>query len=695
MRGQNKKTLILVALLVSITFFLFGPVEYYMTNINEIWFSLNSIIGLLFSVALISTAAIYLVLFILPDKLQKVFACLVFSIGLGLYLQGNFLNVSYGLLNGQDIEWDNYVKYGLMNTIIWVVIIMTPLLLVKIIGREKIFKAMKIVSLFIIAIQVVTMATLFLTTSELKDKNRADYVGVTTKDLFTFSENQNVLIYILDTFDAKYLNQLIQEDSELMDTLLADFTYYPDTLGAFPTTKGALPQILTGKWYDNTTPYSEYIKEAWNNSTIYPDLTAENFDVGIYTNNLYISPQQSKILMNWPSEKERSDTNKINNVGGLIRLYYKMVAFKYLPHYMKKPFVTYTGDLDVFINDEIYSESNDFAFYNKLAEDGIKLQKNKIFKIVHLYGAHPPYTMDSNMQRVQESTVGEQGIGILKILNNLFGQLKQKGVYDNSTIIILADHGDPNFWAQNPIFMIKDQNDSGKFKISDVPVSYEDLPEIYASAISGVSVNNYISTSYLVDRTRKFCYYDWFAEGDWDKDNLPPITEYVIGGKSVDFPDSHIEKKSIYDSEGKLVTPYYKIGNKITFGENKEDESYFDKYALYGFSYTEGKSRWSSGYESCLDIPLENFSVNDLKLQINFSDILGKKQRLKVYANDVLIGDETGTKMTLEYNIPANIIKNSHLKLIFQYPNATTPKSIGIGEDQRTLAYRFESIILH
>lgn len=694
MRGQSKKTLILVALLVSITFFLFGPVEYYMTNINEIWFSLNSIIGLLLAVALISTAAIYLILFILPDKLQKVFACLIFSIGLGLYLQGNFLNVSYGLLNGQDIAWGNYAKYGLMNTIIWVVIIIAPLLLVKLIGFKKIFKAMKVVSLFIIAIQIVTMAILFLTTSELKDKNENGRVGVTTKDLFTFSEDQNVLVYILDTFDAKYLNQLIQEDSELLNTLLADFTYYPDTLGAFPTTKGALPQILTGQWYDNTIPYSEYIKTAWDNSDIYHNLMDKNFDIGIYANNLYIPPQQKDILMNWSSGEELSSTEKINNVGGLVKLYYKMVAFKYFPHYMKKPFVTYTGDLDAFTNDDMYSASNDFAFYSKLKENGITLQKNKIFKIVHLYGTHPPYIMDSNMQRVENSTVLEQGIGILKILNNLFEQLKQKGVYDKSKIIILADHGDPNLRAQNPIFMVKDQNDSGKLVLSDAPVSYEDLPDIYSSAINGVSVNDYISTSCSADRTRKFCYYEWFAEGSWDKDNLPPITEYVISGKAIDFPDSHIEKKMLYDSEGKLVIPHYKIGNKITFGESKDDESYFDKYSLYGFSYAEGKSRWSSGYESCLDIPLENLPENDLKLQITFSDMLGKKQSLKVYANDVLIGNESSVDMTRTYNIPLNIIKDGHLKLVFQYPDATTPKSLGIGEDQRTLAYRFESLIL-
>ena len=135
MNKQNKKTLILISMLLSITFFLFGPVEYYMTNINEIWFGLNSIIAFMLVITLISTAILYLLLRTIPKKLQMVFVCFIFSLGLGLYLQGNYLNVSYGLLNGQKIIWENYAKYGTINTFIWVIIIVVPFLMVKLVDR--------------------------------------------------------------------------------------------------------------------------------------------------------------------------------------------------------------------------------------------------------------------------------------------------------------------------------------------------------------------------------------------------------------------------------------------------------------------------------------------------------------------------------------------------------------------------------
>ena len=74
--------------------------------------------------------------------------------------------------------------------------------------------------------------------------------------------------------------------------------------------------------------------------------------------------------------------------------------------------------------------------------------------------------------------------------------------------------------------------------------------------------------------------------------------------------------------------------------------------------------------------------------------MLGKGQRLKVYTNNVLIGDDTSTEMSRTYNIPLDILKDNHLKLIFAYPDATTPKGLGIGEDNRILAYKFESVTL-
>lgn len=694
MNKKDKKLLISVVLLLNITFFLFGPVEYYLTNTSEIWFPLKGIIGILLLITILSSAIIFFLLYILPSNLQIIFSCLVFSLGLALYLQGNYMNPSYGLLNGQSILWSKYTIYGIINTVIWVIIFIVPLVLLKINRNKLLSKMMTYVSVFIILIQVVTMSTLLFTTDGLKEKSSSSGIGITTKDLFTFSENDNVLVYILDTFDAKYMDELVANNSDLVDAVFEDFVYYGDTLGAYPTTKGALPQILTGKWYNNETPYSQYIKEAWNNAYLYSDLIKKGYNIGIYTDHLYVPSEKKDLIVNLTEAVDSYKLEGFDNVSGVTRLFYKMVAFKYFPHYLKPYFVTYSGDLDAFKESGVYTTSNDFLFYEMLKNDGIKVQSQNVFKISHLLGAHPPYIMNADTLKVKESTAIEQCKGVLNIINTLFKELKHAGIYDKSTIIIMADHGDGSLMGQNPLFMVKDRDYKGKLKLSNLPVSYEDLPLIFSNALTNPAVNQYISSSIPMDRQRQFCYYDWFTDGSWDKDNLPPITKYVMSGGIKDFSTAKIHQKIMYDENGNPIITKYKLGSKIEFGEYSKEKNHINQYALYGFSRGEGDSSWSLGKESCLNIPLEDIPKNDLVLQINFSYILGKKQNLKIYVNDILLSDETVNTLSRSYNIPSSIIKDKNLQLKFQYPNAATPESLGMGDDSRILAYSFEDIIL-
>ena len=56
----------------------------------------------------------------------------------------------------------------------------------------------------------------------------------------------------------------------------------------------------------------------------------------------------------------------------------------------------------------------------------------------HLNGAHSPYVMDENAQAVPSDSIGvdSQIRGIFKIIKEYMDELKAKGIYDSSTIII-------------------------------------------------------------------------------------------------------------------------------------------------------------------------------------------------------------------------------------------------------------------
>ena len=63
-------------------------------------------------------------------------------------------------------------------------------------------------------------------------------------------------------------------------------------------------------------------------------------------------------------------------------------------------------------------------------------------------------------------------------------RLKENNVYDNSVIIILADHGEgKDTLRQNPILYIKGINEHHEMYISDIPVAYENLIDAYISLL--------------------------------------------------------------------------------------------------------------------------------------------------------------------------------------------------------------------
>ena len=78
----------------------------------------------------------------------------------------------------------------------------------------------------------------------------------------------------------------------------------------------------------------------------------------------------------------------------------------------------------------------------------------------------------------------------MTITDTYLKKLKASNVYDNSAIIIMADHGyhydNSEHWGRhNPLFMVKGVREKHPLTISDVPLSYDDLQEIYASLLDG------------------------------------------------------------------------------------------------------------------------------------------------------------------------------------------------------------------
>ena len=83
----------------------------FISNIDDFALDYIKIVPLIALVSVAVLVIIYIIGLIIPIKrLFYSYVLLVFSLALGFYIQGNFLNPAFNSLNGKEIAWSEY-KY--------------------------------------------------------------------------------------------------------------------------------------------------------------------------------------------------------------------------------------------------------------------------------------------------------------------------------------------------------------------------------------------------------------------------------------------------------------------------------------------------------------------------------------------------------------------------------------------------------
>jgi arylsulfatase A-like enzyme len=137
------------------------------------------------------------------------------------------------------------------------------------------------------------------------------------------------------------------------------------------------------------------------------------------------------------------------------------------------------------------------------------------------------------------------------MINAYLQRLKDNVVYDNSVIIIMADHGyiehdtdliltqeDPIILDRyNSLLLIKGFNEKHELLKSDLPLFHFDLIDVYSDLLSGKKSTDLFS-DIAVPRIRKLICYTW------EQDNH--IVEYETDGTARDW-ESFRETGNVYD----------------------------------------------------------------------------------------------------------------------------------------------------
>lgn len=467
------------------TFAIYMPSSLFISNIDDFALDYIKIVPLIALVSVAVLVIIYIIGLIIPIKrLFYSYVLLVFSLALGFYIQGNFLNPAFNSLNGKEIAWSEYKINGIISIIVWILVFVVPQVVYAI--KENIMSLIvKWGSLFVTAMQLVSLVVLLLTTHKVVSNDFA----VTKNGEFELSSKNNTIMFVVDTLDASWFEDMLLPNEEYKKSL-KDFTYFDDAVaGGAPTVLG-IPTLLTGKIdMDASRDTSEYYKDAYESSSLFADMQKSNCNVKLFTEFYYLDYCDKNSVDNLKMEQKYV----ISSRRGFMECLYKFVSFYAMPQFLKQNFWLYSGEFNQYITLEDNTSNlyklDDAQFYQDFKEKGITTQNDKdTFVMYHLNGAHSPYVMDENAQAVPSDSIGvdSQIRGIFKIIKEYMDELKAKGIYDSSTIIITADHGGIDLYS-NPAILVKERNaNHDEMVVSD-------------SKITFTNVNNTIASSTLKD----------------------------------------------------------------------------------------------------------------------------------------------------------------------------------------------------
>lgn len=519
----------------------FAPMEILLGNAQEFSFPLNNVWWILLVVAMGLTVCTGLLATIIPKKIAIWAELILFAFALCMYVQSLTLNGKMISVTGDKASYGSGIIYG--NLAIWGAIVLVVILAYLFCKKKQMdfTTGIAFVSIAFILMQLTGCVSLVFTSPVQTNESKNAYLS--TEGQFDLSKNKNLIFFILDTCDGRYVKKTLQEDPELFSGL-SGFTYYPNMTSTFSRTYPSVPYLLTGSHCYFNKPYNQFVDESFQNSSFWKNLTTQCDDIRIYTEKIFVGKSAYSHINNY----SQFDVYKLSalHVKGVIRAAYKIGLYRAAPYIIKNRF-QYDADQ---INAKCLKTSgtsysfDDKKFYTDLLNQKISADDkiHSAFRFYHLWGVHPGRKIDENVQSADDPPQDRTLRGDFKILNEYINQMKKSGVYDNSTIIITADHGSSGGGKQltisgapTCIMLVKPSgaDSSQPCKVSNAPVSHADW---FATAINsfGEDSSSYGTPIQKISENESRERYYYYSSLYSDIDGEIALREYKVLNDATD-----------------------------------------------------------------------------------------------------------------------------------------------------------------
>ncbi len=543
-----------IQLLISIAFLfmlsVFAPIEMYLTNRDEFWFDILTIMApllLQFLITVLLLNVLLLLLHMINERLYRLIIILLFCTMLILYIHGTFITGGLNKINGQGESIDEI--YVLFSYFITGIIIAAVFFAFFKLHLKKTRIVIGKCSAVLICILLITSLGECFFYGGFSRKQKEYYSSY--NDIMTYSSEQNVIIILLDYVDYKAFKQAIDTyEGYSGSNFLHDFDAYNNVMGAYPFTYFTIPLILTGELYTYQENFIDYLNKGFESSEFLNELKNDKYKIDIYEEKmgLFYYDLDDSIVKSFSNFAECKV--KIKSYVDFLYQIDSLVLYRYLPYYIKNVDDVARINMSSTVGDsydkEMFAWDND-RFYEKIKGD-ISVNKKKYFKFIHIEGGHPGFHLDRDLKETEkiisttddmkafEAAYNEQLLGCCKLLDEYMEMLEKADVYDNSIIIVMSDHGyNAEFErSKNPILFVKGRNEhKEQMDEYNLPLSYVDIGEIMMNVLHGKTGNEIFDYRYLMQNRR---YYstghfefknvgDYFEEHEQEADISKPLVD--------------------------------------------------------------------------------------------------------------------------------------------------------------------------
>ena len=479
---------IFVSLAVSFLLIVYGPVEVFYNNSGELSYNIKDVLLFmlpLFLLILLFLLCIFFIIRQISQKLEFYILLLAFSGLIFLYLQGNIFTAKLPPLDGREIQWQEYGSENIKGLLLFLILVAAVFLLFFLLGKEKTKNIIKVIALLLF---FVLLLTGIMYCAQCFDGIAGKEIYCTNEKILEMSEDSNLIIFLADQVDAEAFKEVMSVHEEYQD-ILEDFTFFENTMSGYAWTLRSIPFILSGQWFENEQPYWEYTPQAMNTSPLFAYLENNHYRMGFY------GPygEYTYAIKDLPFENLAEKNEHFTYPDKFIKMQIKLSGYRYLPYFLK-PLCYLSADdlyLDALKTDEHsihYIVNSDF--YKSVSDMDVSKTEDKCFKFIYILGAHAPFDYPAESESVEDYSYLSSIENTVSTFQLYLKKLKEAGVYDNTAILFMADHGyapeyQNGFGRQNPVFLVKGIREKHPFQISDSPVSHVDLIDKYPALAEG------------------------------------------------------------------------------------------------------------------------------------------------------------------------------------------------------------------